>query len=69
MNGFYRKFKERAREALKDVDFHQPTQHSKQIADIMVVLTIFTAILSSVYKSSIIIVASGKYFLILLANK
>lgn len=61
-NGFYRKFKERAREALKDVDYHSATNQSKIIADFIATTTIALAIASAIFKSWIIVIACGNYF-------
>ncbi|XP_043684041.1 cytochrome b5-related protein [Vespula pensylvanica] len=40
-NGFYRTFKKRALEALKDVDFHRPSKVSNFIADSFFAATVF----------------------------
>lgn len=58
-NGFYRKFKERAHEALKNVDYHSATTQSKMIADFIATTTIVLAIAAAIFKSWIIVVACG----------
>ena len=53
----------RAREALKDVDFHRPTMQSKLIADSVAAMTILMVISVAVFKSWIVIAVSGNLFL------
>ncbi|XP_014614822.1 PREDICTED: cytochrome b5-related protein, partial [Polistes canadensis] len=50
-NGFYRTFKKRALEALKNVDFHRPSLNSNLIADTFFTITV-TLCLASVYFQS-----------------
>ncbi|XP_015512971.1 cytochrome b5-related protein [Neodiprion lecontei] len=58
-DGFYRKFKARAREALKDVDFHKSSRTSNLIADSLFVGTIALSVIAATTRSWIAIVGSG----------
>lgn len=58
-DGFYRKFKGRAQQVLKDVDYHSPSARSKQMADFCATSTIVLAIAAVIYRSWILIIASG----------
>ncbi|XP_046618259.1 cytochrome b5-related protein-like [Neodiprion virginianus] len=58
-DGFYRIFKERAREALKDVDFHRPAKTSNLIADFLFATTLLLCTTAAATQSWITIVASG----------
>ncbi|XP_058803278.1 cytochrome b5-related protein-like [Phymastichus coffea] len=60
-NGFYRKFKMRVREALKNVDYHKPSTRSKLIADSLFLLTILSAVTVAVFKSWPLIIISGLF--------
>ncbi|KAJ8680520.1 hypothetical protein QAD02_016307 [Eretmocerus hayati] len=60
-NGFYRKFKQRAREALKNVDYHQPSAQSKRLADFIATITILSVIAVAITKSWIFVVISGVF--------
>ncbi|NP_001136324.1 cytochrome b5-related-like isoform X1 [Nasonia vitripennis] len=60
-SGFYKKFKARAREALKDVDFHTPSPKSKRIADSMVTMAILGAIIAVMTKSWMAIAFSALF--------
>ncbi|XP_014212315.1 cytochrome b5-related protein-like isoform X2 [Copidosoma floridanum] len=61
-NGFYKKFKERAREALKNVDYHNPSVKSKLIADGIATLTIASVIACAIFKSWVVLVICAHNF-------
>lgn len=67
-NGFYIKFKNRAREVLKNVDIHNPSTRSKLYADFIVTVAILAAIGAARFKSWIFVIVSGKYCKILPAR-
>ncbi|KAI4488669.1 hypothetical protein M0802_011377 [Mischocyttarus mexicanus] len=50
-NGFYRTFKKRALEALKDVDFHRPSRISNLIADSYLTATVLFSLASVCFHS------------------
>ncbi|XP_012254794.2 cytochrome b5-related protein-like [Athalia rosae] len=60
-DGFYRTFKARAREALKDVDFHRSSRTSNLIADSLFATTIGLCLAAAITQSWIAIVASGMF--------
>lgn len=62
-DGFYRKFKARAREALKGVDIHKPSRISNLMTDSLVAATVVFSLTASVTQSWIAILASGEYCL------
>ncbi|KAL7303600.1 hypothetical protein TKK_0003755 [Trichogramma kaykai] len=58
-DGFYRRFKGRVREALKNVDYHRPATSSKLIADSLAAMALATAVAAAAYKSWSVLVLSS----------
>lgn len=62
-DGFYCKFKKRAVEALKDVDFHRPSRLSNLIADSLLIAT-FCTCLAAAYSNSVLTTIPAGIFLV-----
>lgn len=60
-NGFYRTFKKRAVEALKDVDFHNASIKSNIIADFLVITAIVLSLAAVSKQSYLFVVAAGTF--------
>ncbi|XP_076661363.1 cytochrome b5-related [Halictus rubicundus] len=58
-SGFYHTFKKRAVEALKDVDFHNPSVKSNITADLLVTTAIVLSLLAVSMQSYLVVVAAG----------
>ncbi|XP_015512954.1 cytochrome b5-related protein [Neodiprion lecontei] len=58
-DGFYRKFKGRVREALKDVDIHTSARSTNFIADFLFIVTLALCVKAAIAPSWLMIVASG----------
>lgn len=58
-DGFYRKFKKRAVEALRKVDYHHSTFRTRLIADTLAIATVLLCVLAAVTESWIIIASSA----------
>lgn len=61
-DGFYRKFKKRAAEALKDVDFHHPARITNLMADALFICT-FAFSLTAAYNQSFFMAIVAAIFL------
>ncbi|KAG7208906.1 hypothetical protein KM043_015087 [Ampulex compressa] len=60
-DGFYRVFKKRAVEALKDVDFHAPSKKSNLIADFLVIATFALCLLTAAKQSIAAVFLAGAF--------
>ncbi|XP_033340857.1 cytochrome b5-related [Megalopta genalis] len=60
-NGFYKTFKGRALEALKDVDFHHPSLKSNVIADSLVITTLTLCMTAVSWQSYMLVAAAGTF--------
>lgn len=60
-DGFYRTFKRRATEALKDVDFHRSSSTSNFITDTLAVMTFALALTGAFVHSYSLVLLAGKY--------
>ncbi|XP_039313567.1 cytochrome b5-related protein [Solenopsis invicta] len=58
-DGFYQSFKNRAVEALKDVDFHNPSTTTNLIADFLVTTTFVLSLVAALTHSYITIILAG----------
>ena len=58
-NGFFCTFKKRALEALKEVNFHEPSKKTNLIADFLVTTTILLSLAAVYMQSYLIIIAAG----------
>lgn len=58
-NGFFSTFKRRALEALKDVNFHQPSTKTNLIADFLFTSSLIFSILTAYTQSYLMIVFTG----------
>ncbi|XP_076244702.1 cytochrome b5-related [Calliopsis andreniformis] len=58
-NGFFKTFKKRAAEALKDVDFHRPSKKTNLIADSVFTTTILLSLAAVSTQSHLIIIPAG----------
>ncbi|XP_076671851.1 cytochrome b5-related isoform X2 [Andrena cerasifolii] len=58
-NGFFCTFKKRALEALKDVNFHEPSKKTNLIADFLVTTAILLSLAAVYMQSYLIIIAAG----------
>ncbi|XP_063972451.1 cytochrome b5-related protein-like [Diachasmimorpha longicaudata] len=58
-NGFYKKFKERAVIALKDVDFHRPAFKSNLLADSLAIATLILCVITAMTESRLGLIIAG----------
>lgn len=58
-DGFYRKFKKRAAEALKDINYHRPSPKSNLISDSLAIGTLALCLLAASTQQYITLIAAG----------
>lgn len=60
--GFYKRFKERAFESLKNIDYHSSSLKTNLLADTILLLAFLFCLLSAVTQSIIISISAGLFF-------
>ncbi|XP_011307350.1 cytochrome b5-related protein isoform X3 [Fopius arisanus] len=58
-NGFYKKFKERSMNALKNIDFHRPSLKSNLLADSLAITTLFLCVITATTQSRLALIIAG----------